>query len=122
MSILNTKWKCSDLKQTHLCYKTGKVEISSWSLEIHFYSEVNNTLIGKLTFNKKGDNKLNGHEFVSFIYIKKLDKIIGSDSNGYYEGYLNKNELNLHHLAFEHIKFPQNITTINSFSNKFYKI
>ena len=122
MPILNTKWKCDDLKQTHLCYNNGKIEISNWSLEIHFYSEVNNTLVGKLTFNNKVDKKMSGSEYVSFIYIKQLNKIIGCDSNGYYEGYLNNNELELHHLAYEHIKFPQRCSTINSFSNKFKKL
>ena len=122
MSILKTKWKCDDLKQVHLSYRTGKIEISNWSLEIDFFTEVNNIIIGKLKFNHKTDSSMSGSEFVTFIHNKNLNKIIGSDSNGYYEGYFNNNKLQLDHISYEHIKFPQNGDFINSFSNKFKKL
>lgn len=122
MNLINTKWICNDLKQTHLNYKNGKIEMSNWKLEIIFYSEINNILIAKLIFTNKIDSSMSGSEFVSFIYSNENNKIIGSDSNGYYEGYINNNILSLNHISFEHIKYPNNGNFINSFSNKFIKV
>jgi len=120
MKLENTIWQCTDVKQTELCYKTGKCSTSYWDIKIHIYKNINSTYIIKLIFNNNIEPTYSGKEFGLMIYDKTTNKVKITDSNGTYDGEIKDNSLKLTHMCYEHLK-NQYSTIVKGFSATFTK-
>ena len=112
--IDQTTWNCKDVKQTELCYKTGLCKITVWDIKLSIYQKLNETYICKLHFTNKLISSMSGEEFILVIYLPEERKLIGTDSNGIYNGHFTDKGLIFSHMQFSHIKYPHT-TSINGF-------